>query len=58
MISRIKQDGQGLCEFVVDSAADVAALPTSCDMGSSALVIETGDVYMLGGNKLWTKVGG
>lgn len=53
-------------EFIVDSASDISNLPTnassgengeeSCAMGSSALVIATGDLYLLSGDDTWTKM--
>lgn len=45
-----------LKEFVLDTAADVDNLPRNVAMGSSAFVIETGDVYMMNGNGEWVKI--
>ena len=44
-------------EFVVDTAADVAGLPglDRCRGGSTAFVIGTGQVFMLGENG-WTEI--
>lgn len=46
----------GQKEFVVDFESDVATLPTNCEPGSKALVIETSQYYMLNHNKQWVKV--
>ena len=45
-----------LKEFVVDTEADIELLPLDCAMGSSAFVINTGEVYMLNGKKEWVKI--
>ena len=45
--------------FVVDSEADLAAIiadPTYDEQGIAALVINTGDVWMLNGNREWRKL--
>ena len=60
-------------QLIVETEADIAKLPTSTstgnkaasvgdafqkiNMGSIALCVETGDVYMLTTNNQWTKVG-
>lgn len=46
----------GLKEYVVDSVTDIDLLPIDGVMGSTAFVIETGDVYMLNGKKEWVKI--
>lgn len=59
MIGIMKDAGKityGLKEYVVDTAAEVDLLPTDCAMGSSAFVIETGDVYMLNGSGKWVQI--
>ena len=46
-------------EFAVDSEADLAAIiadPTYDEQGIAALVIDTGDVWMLNGNREWRKL--
>lgn len=48
----------GIKEFVVDSESDVENLPTDVPMGSAALVIETGAVYVLNSKKSWKKLSG
>lgn len=55
-----------VAEFIVDSVADISDLPTmtdsganaepECAMGSSTLVIATGDLYLLSGDDSWTKL--
>lgn len=45
--------------FAVDSEADLAAIiadPTYDEQGIVALVINTGDVWMLNGNREWRKL--
>lgn len=45
--------------FAVDSEADLAAIiadPTYDEQGITALVIDTGDVWMLNGNREWRKL--
>ena len=45
--------------FAVDSEADLAAIiadPTYDEQGIAALVIDTGDVWMLNGNREWRRL--
>lgn len=45
--------------FAADSEADLAAIiadPTYDEQGIAALVINTGDVWMLNGNREWRKL--
>lgn len=45
--------------FAVDSEADLAAIiadPTYDEQGIAALIIDTGDVWMLNGNREWRKL--
>lgn len=59
MIGIMKNGGHttyGLKEYVVDSTEDINSLPLDGVMGSTAFVIETGDVYMLNGKKEWVKI--
>ena len=61
MFNLYKQDGEtlyGIKEFILDSAADLNKLPTNIKIGSSALIIPTGEVYMLNGSRKWVVVGG
>ncbi len=44
-------------ELVCDTEADVETLPTvNCAAGSSCLVIETSNVYILNSKKEWKKI--
>ena len=55
-----KQDGEtlyGIKEFLLDSKEDLENLPVDIKPGSSAMVIETGELYILKSDKKWTKVG-
>ncbi len=49
-------------EYVVNTESDVASVPTDAASGSSILVIETGQVYMMSvmedGTKQWELLGG
>lgn len=63
MISLYRQDGEtlyGIKEFILDSEDDVKDLPThsKVHVGSTALVIPTGTLYMLNGSHEWVEVGG
>lgn len=44
-------------DFIVDTEADVANLPECCT-GSSALVVESGAVYMVNASGEWAVFGG
>ena len=47
--------------FAVDSEADLAAIlsdPTYDEQGTAALVIDTGDVWMLDSTRHWRLLGG
>jgi hypothetical protein len=59
MIGITKAGGRttyGLKEYVVDNQAEIDLLPKDDAMGSTAFVIETGDVYMLNGHGEWVKI--
>ena len=59
MVGIMKNGGRvtyDLNEYVVDSEDDVKLLPREVAMGSTAFVINTGDVYMLNGKKEWVKI--
>ena len=45
-----------ITEYLLDTAADVANLPTSGAPGSKAFVIEDSTYYMLNHAKTWVKV--
>ena len=57
MINLYKQDGEtlyGIKEFLLDSVEDLTQLPKNIRCGSSALIIPTGELYILDGKKEWT----
>lgn len=61
MVNLYRQDGEtlyGIKEFLLDSVEDLAKLPTNLRSGSSALIIPTGDLYILNGDKEWIVFGG
>jgi hypothetical protein len=43
-------------EFVCDTEADVADLP-SCMCGAKALIIATGNIYVVNASGAWVKIG-
>ena len=48
-------------DILADTAADVSSLPTTEEdiaVGSSCLVIGTGDVYILNSQRQWVAIGG
>lgn len=45
------------CEYILDTEADVANLP-KCVTGSVALVVATGNVYMVNASGVWKRFGG
>lgn len=44
-------------DYIVDAEADIAALPECCT-GSSALVVESGAIYMVNASGVWAVYGG
>lgn len=44
-------------DYIVDTDADIASLP-SCCTGSSALVVESGNVYVVNASGAWAVYGG
>lgn len=59
MVGIMRQNGRpayNLMEYVVDTEDDIKSLPKEVAMGSSAFVINTGEVYMLNGKKEWVKI--
>lgn len=48
--------GEYLCEFFLDTEADVEELP-KCGTGSTALVTATGNVYVVNASGAWAKFG-
>jgi hypothetical protein len=45
------------CDFIVDTEADISRLPECC-VGSSALVVESGAIYMVNASGDWVMYGG
>ena len=55
-----KQDGEvlyGIKEFLIDSDEDLKNLSKNIKIGSSALNISSGELFILNGEKKWTLVG-
>ena len=44
-------------EYILDTEADVASLPECCT-GSTALVVESGNIYMVNASGEWVVFGG
>lgn len=44
-------------DYIVDTESDIASLPECC-VGSSALVVESGAVYMVNASGIWAVFGG
>ena len=60
MINIISQSGKTttyLKEFVIDTPKDVVNLPIDVPMGSTALCIQNGEVYIFGGDGAWHIIG-
>ena len=43
-------------DYIVDTESDIASLPKCCT-GSSALVVETGKVYVVNASDVWAVYG-
>ena len=43
-----------ISQFVCDAEADIADLPTTVAMGSQAIVIATGALYVMNSANTWT----
>lgn len=59
MINPLKTSGHttyGLKEYAIDTEADLENLPIDIPMGSVAIVIESGRVYMLNGSGEWVLI--
>lgn len=60
--SYLNRDGltiQGAAQYLCEEAADIENLPTATvAVGSSAILIPTGDVYILGPSRRWIKYNG
>lgn len=46
----------GVKKYTIDDASGISELPTDAHIGSSCLVLATGEVYMLNSQKEWTKL--
>lgn len=58
MINKFSNQGvpkYDLLELVLDDESDVQNLPTNCAPGSLALVISSGNLYVMKSNKTWVK---
>lgn len=59
MISIMKQEDEtnySLSEFIVDAPSDVSSLLIDVAPGSTCLVIDTSDVYIMGNNIIKEKI--
>ena len=59
MVKLISTNGQiqyGISEFAIDSPEDLKDMPLKCDMGSAAICINTGTVYMKNSNGEWKEI--
>ena len=59
--AKVKNGTNKQYDFICDDEPDVADLPTAedeVDIGASALVIETANVYMLNSQRVWRPLGG
>lgn len=52
------EEREGHISYLCDTADDVSSLPTTAAPGSDAVVITTGDVYVLNNAHQWVKFGG
>ena len=48
----------GIKKFIIDDESGLSELPKDAHVGSSCLVISTGDVYVLNSKQEWKKVSG
>ena len=56
MISTNGQTQYGVDEFIIDTPDDLPNLPPRSAMGSTALDISTGDVYIKNSTGEWKKI--
>ena len=52
-LSQSGHTGYGIKEFVVYTDEDIKTLPIDVPMGSAALVIDSGNVYMMDSQDEW-----
>ena len=59
MITKIASGEYGTAVYLIDTAAEVSNLSNyKGGIGSAALCVEDGKVYMLNGSKEWVEFGG
>ena len=56
-LSQSGHTAYGIKEFVVDTDDDIKNLPTDGPMGSAALSIASGNVFILNSKRKWKMVG-
>ncbi len=59
MFNIIKQGDHSaayVTDYVADSTTDIANLPTNSSPGSTCIIIETSEVYMLNNKKEWKRL--
>ena len=56
ILSQSGHTSYGVKEFVVDTADDIEKLPIDVPMGSAALVIENGAVWMINSKHEWKEI--
>ena len=53
IISQSGHTSYGICDFVVDEDEGIKTLPTNIPMGSMALSINSGNVFILNSQREW-----
>lgn len=56
ILSQSGHTAYGIKEFVVDTTDDIEKLPIDVPMGSAALVIENGAVWMINSKHEWKEI--
>ena len=56
IISQSGHTAYGHVEYAVDTIEDLDYLPLDIPMGSVAIVISTGSVYMINGKREWVEI--
>lgn len=59
MYSTIRENDRAkysITDYVADTEADINDLPTTVSPGSTCIVIETSNVYMLNNQKQWKQM--
>lgn len=57
MITKIGSGQYGTATYLVDTPSEVANLPTKDGVGSAAISVQDGKIYMLNGEKVWVEYG-